>query len=108
MGYDGEGSDETGVKPVQFTFVDALKKLKKIDYSEYDKIVFAYENSESAQKISDIITEKDKKNIIYNRSAGRNYKEEVEFLAGKGGGKCSFRKRILRAETAKPIVLGGY
>jgi len=91
---------------IKFTEITPVKKLAEIDYSKYDKIIFAYENSDESKSLSEII-EKEDKNILYIVGPeGGITEEEVMFLKNKGGIEISLGKRILRAETAA-IVIGG-
>ena len=49
---------------IKFTEITPVKKLAEIDYSKYDKIIFAYENSDESKPLSEIIKKEDK-NILY-------------------------------------------
>ena len=91
---------------VKFVEIDSLKKLENIKFSEYDKILYAYENSEQSQKIHEVIKDENKKILyIIGPEAGITL-DEVEFLKKSGAIEVSLGKRILRAETAA-IILGG-
>lgn len=93
-------------KGVKFTKVDPITKLQMINYDLYDKIIYAYENSESSQKIHNIVDEKDKNILYIIGPEGGISEKEVEFLKNIGAIEISLGKRILRAETAA-IVIGG-
>lgn len=93
-------------KGVKFTKVDPITKLQMINYDLYDKIIYAYENSESSQKIHNIVNEKDKNILYIIGPEGGISEKEVEFLKNIGAIEISLGKRILRAETAA-IVIGG-
>ena len=83
-----------------------MKKLAEIDYSKYDKIIFAYENSDESKSLSEII-EKEDKNILYIIGPeGGITQEEVDFLKNNKAIEISLGKRILRAETAAIVVCG--
>ena len=85
---------------VKFPKVSEIKKICEIDYERYDKIIFAYENSENSKPIFELIDKKDK-NIL-----GGITKEEVNFLKEKNAFEVSLGARILRAETASIVVAG--
>lgn len=93
-------------KGVKFTKIETITKLKNIDYTKYDKIIYAYENSENSKQIHKICEENDKNILYIIGPEGGITTEEVEFLKGVGGIEVSLGKRILRAETAA-IVVGG-
>lgn len=93
-------------KGVKFTKIHTLTKLKNIDYSQYDKVLYAYENSEECKKISEIVKGRNNKILYLIGPEGGFTEEEVEFLREKGAIEINLGKRILRAETAA-IVLGG-
>ena len=91
---------------VKFVEIDSLKKLENIKFSEYDKILYAYENSEQSQKIHEVIKDENKKILYIIGPEGGRTLEEVGFLKKSGAIEVSLGKRILRAETAA-IILGG-
>lgn len=91
---------------VKFVKVDFLKKLENIEFSKYDKILYAYENSDESYKIYDVIKHEDKKILYIIGPEGGITQKEVEFLKKNGAIEISLGKRILRAETAA-VVLGG-
>lgn len=91
---------------VKFVEVDFLKKLENIEFSKYDKILYAYENSDESYKIYDVIKHEDKKILYIIGPEGGITQKEVEFLKKNGAIEISLGKRILRAETAA-VVLGG-
>ena len=91
---------------IKFTEITPVKKLAEIDYSKYDKIIFAYENSDESKSLSEII-EKEDKNILYIIGPeGGITQEEVDFLKNSKAMEISLGKRILRAETAAIVVCG--
>ena len=83
-----------------------MKKLENIEFSKYDKILYAYENSDESYKIYDVIKNEDKKILYIIGPEGGITQKEVEFLKKNGAIEISLGKRILRAETAA-VVLGG-
>ena len=91
---------------IKFTEITPVKKLAEIDYSKYDKIIFAYENSDESKSLPEIIKKEDKNILYIVGPEGGITEEEVMFLKSKGGIEISLGKRILRAETAA-IVIGG-
>lgn len=93
-------------KGVKFTKIDPITKIQMINYDLYDKIIYAYENSDSSQKISNILEYTDQNILYVIGPEGGITAEEVEFLKSIGAIEISLGKRILRAETAA-IVLGG-
>ena len=91
---------------IKFTEIMPVKKLAEIEYSKYDKIIFAYENSDESKSLSEII-EKEDKNILYIIGPeGGITQEEVDFLKNSKAMEISLGKRILRAETAAIVVCG--
>ena len=63
-----------------------------------------YENSNNSQKITEVITNKDK-NILYIIGPEGGFEEsEVEFFKNKKAYEISLGNRILRAETAAITV----
>ena len=93
-------------KGVKFTKIDPVTEIQMINYDLYDKIIYAYENSESSQKIEDIVDSSDKDILYIIGPEGGITEEETEFLRNIGAIEVSLGKRILRAETAA-IVIGG-
>ena len=93
-------------KGVKFTEILPVKKLAEIDYKKYDKIIFAYENSNESKSLSKIIKQEDKNILYIIGPEGGITLEEVEFLKNNGAVEISLGKRILRAETAAIVVCG--
>ena len=93
-------------KGVKFTKIDTVTKLQSINYELYDKIVYAYENSDNTESLINIANKNDKNILYIVGPEGGITKEEVDFLKEKGALEISLGKRILRAETAA-IVIGG-
>lgn len=91
---------------VKFPKVSEIKKICEIDYERYDKIIFAYENSENSKPIFELINKKDKNILCVIGPEGGITKEEVNFLKGKNAFEVSLGARILRAETASIVVAG--
>ena len=83
-----------------------MKKLAEIDYSKYDKIIFAYENSDESKSLSEIIKKEDKNILYIIGPEGGITQEEVNFLKENKAIEISLGKRILRAETAAIVVCG--
>jgi len=83
-----------------------VKKLTEIDYKKYDKIIFAYENSNESKSLSEIIKQKDKNILYIIGPEGGITQEEVDFLKNNKAIEISLGKRILRAETAAIVVCG--
>ena len=91
---------------VKFTEILPVKKLAEIDYKKYDKIIFAYENSNESKSLSEIIKQKDKNILYIIGPEGGITQEEVDFLKNSKAMEISLGKRILRAETAAIVVCG--
>ena len=91
---------------VKFTEILPVKKLAEIDYKKYDKIIFAYENSNESKSLSEIIKQKDKNILYIIGPEGGITREEVDFLKNNKAIEISLGKRILRAETAAIVVCG--
>ena len=91
---------------VKFTEILPVKKLAEIDYEKYDKIIFAYENSNESKSLSEIIKQKDKNILYIIGPEGGITQEEVDFLKNNKAIEISLGKRILRAETAAIVVCG--
>ena len=91
---------------VKFTEILPVKKLVEIDYKKYDKIIFAYENSNESKSLSEIIKQKDKNILYIIGPEGGIAQEEVDFLKNNKAIEISLGKRILRAETAAIVVCG--
>ena len=91
---------------VKFTEITPVKKLAEINYKKYDKIIFAYENSDESKSLSKIMKKEDKNILYIIGPEGGITLEEVEFLKNNGAVEISLGKRILRAETAAIVVCG--
>ena len=91
---------------IKFTEITSVKKLAEIDYSKYDKIIFAYENSGESKSLSEIIEKGDKDILYIIGPEGGITQEEVDFLKNNKAMEISLGKRILRAETAAIVVCG--
>ena len=91
---------------VKFTEILPVKKLTEIDYKKYDKIIFAYENSNESKSLSEIIKKEDKNILYIIGPEGGITQEEVDFLKNNKAMEISLGKRILRAETAAIVVCG--
>ena len=91
---------------VRFTEITPVKKLAEINYKKYDKIIFAYENSNESKSLSEIIKQKDKNILYIIGPEGGITQEEVDFLKNSKAMEISLGKRILRAETAAIVVCG--
>ena len=91
---------------VKFTEILPVKKLTEIDYKKYDKIIFAYENSNESKSLLEIIKQEDKNILYIIGPEGGITLEEVEFLKNNGAIEISLGKRILRAETAVIVICG--
>ena len=93
-------------RAVKKTDISEIIELKNIKFNEYDKIIYAYESSDSSFKIKDRVNNLDKKILCIVGPEGGFGLEEVNFLKNCGAIEVSLGKRILRAETAA-IVLSG-
>ena len=91
---------------IKFTEITPVKKLAEIDYSKYNKIIFAYENSGESKSLSEIIEKGDKDILYIIGPEGGITQEEVDFLKNNKAMEISLGKRILRAETAAIVVCG--
>ena len=91
---------------IKFTEIMPVKKLAEIEYSKYDKIIFAYENSNESKSLPEIIKKEDKNILYIIGPEGGITQEEVNFLKENKAIEISLGKRILRAETAAIVVCG--
>ena len=91
---------------VKIPEIDKITLLKDIEYKDYDKIFFAYENSEEKRNIFEQLTGEEKRILYFIGPEGGFTQEEVEYLREHGAVEISLGKRIYRAETAA-IVIGG-
>lgn len=93
-------------RAIKKTNISIVNEIKRLNYEKYDKIIYAYESSESSIKIQDSILENDK-NILYLIGPEGGFSSaEIEFLKNKNAIEISLGKRILRAETAAIVVAG--
>ena len=86
------------------TNIDEIRQLRLLEYNEYDKILFLYENSGVSLKINDIVNENDKNILCIIGPEGGFTTKEAEFLKTVGAFEISLGNRILRAETAAIMV----
>lgn len=86
------------------TNIDEIRQLRLLEYNEYDKILFLYENSGVSLKINDIVNENDKNILCIIGPEGGFTTKEAEFLKNVGAFEISLGNRILRAETAAITV----
>lgn len=93
---------------VKFMEIDEPRKLKDLNYDEYDFVVVPYECAEefTLKNLFRDIKEKPKKILYIIGPEGGFAPEEIEFLKEKKASIVTLGKRILRAETAS-IVAGG-
>ncbi len=91
---------------VKFTEVAPITCIQSINYKLYDKIIYAYEESDNSESILELLDKKDTNILYIVGPEGGLTQEEVDFLKEIGGIEISLGKRILRAETAA-IVIGG-
>ena len=91
---------------IKFTEIMPVKKLAEIEYSKYDKIIFAYENSDESKSLPEIIKKEDENILYIIGPEGGITQEEVNFLKENKAIEISLGKRILRAETAAIVVCG--
>ncbi len=84
--------------------------LKKIDFSEYDVKILAYEETAKQKDISNFkslvknIKANDKVCVVVGPEGGLDI-DEVTYLESKGFVLCALGKRILRTETAALYAL---
>ncbi|NYV27549.1 16S rRNA (uracil(1498)-N(3))-methyltransferase [Streptobacillus felis] len=93
-------------RAIKKTNVEILNEIKRIKYGNYDKIIYAYENSSSSLNIKDAISKDDRNILIIIGPEGGFTLEEVEYLKSVGAIEISLGKRILRAETAAIVLTG--
>lgn len=91
---------------VKIPKIDKITLLKNIEYLNYDKVFFAYENSEEKKSIFELLTGEEKNILYFIGPEGGFTKEETEYLREQGAVEISLGKRIYRAETAA-VVIGG-
>ena len=91
---------------IKFTEITPVKKLAEIEYSKYDKIIFAAGREFKASEPEEIIEKGDKDILYIIGPEGGITQEEVDFLKNSKAIEISLGKRILRAETAAIVVCG--
>ena len=84
--------------------INDIKKLKEIDFSKYNVLIFAYEklstnNDKTLLKLINSIKENDNVIIAIGPEGGWS-EDEANYLISKGFIPTSLGKRILRTETA--------
>ena len=84
--------------------INDIKKLKEIDFSKYNVLIFAYEklstnNDKTLLKLINSIKENDNVIIAIGPEDGWS-EDEANYLISKGFIPTSLGKRILRTETA--------
>lgn len=92
-----------GVKIPQ---IDKITELKNIKFSNYDKVIFAYENSNEKRSVFSLLTGTEKKILYFIGPEGGFTESETQYLRDQNALEISLGKRIYRAETAA-IVIGG-
>ncbi|CAM3087925.1 RsmE family RNA methyltransferase [Streptobacillus ratti] len=93
-------------RAIKKTNVEILNEIKRIKYGNYDKIIYAYESSESSLNLKEIVKKEDNNILLIIGPEGGFTQDEVKYLKSIGAIEISLGKRILRAETAA-IVLAG-
>ena len=84
--------------------INDIVKLKDVDFSKYNKLIFAYEklsttNSKTFLELINSIEENDNVIIAIGPEGGWS-EDEANYLIAKGFIPVSLGKRILRTETA--------
>lgn len=92
-----------GVKIPQ---IDKITELNNIKFLDYDKVIFAYENSNEKRPVFDLLTGTEKKILYFIGPEGGFTEAETQYLKEQNAVEISLGKRIYRAETAA-IVIGG-
>lgn len=93
-------------RAIKKTNVEYINEIKRLDYEKYDKIIYAYENSENSKSLKEIIKNKYKNILCIIGPEGGFTKEEVDFLKNIGAYEVSLGNRILRAESAAIVLTG--
>lgn len=91
---------------VKIPEIEKILTLKDIKFSDYDKVLFAYENSSENKPIFSLLSGDEKKILYLVGPEGGFTEEESEYIIEQGALEISLGKRIYRAETAA-IVIGG-
>ena len=86
--------------------IDKILTLKDINFSDYDKVLFAYENSEENKPVFTLLSGEEKRILYLVGPEGGFTEEETLYIKEQGAMEISLGKRIYRAETAA-IVIGG-
>ena len=87
--------------------IEKILTLKDIKFSDYDKVLFAYENSVENKPVFTHLSGDEKKILYLVGPEGGFTEEETEYIKEQQGAlEISLGKRIYRAETAA-IVIGG-
>ena len=86
--------------------IEKILTLKDIKFSDYDKVLFAYENSSENKPVFTLLSGSEKKILYLVGPEGGFTEEETEYIREQGALEISLGKRIYRAETAA-IVIGG-
>ncbi|MCP1223954.1 16S rRNA (uracil(1498)-N(3))-methyltransferase [Sebaldella sp. S0638] len=86
--------------------IDKILTLKDINFSDYDKVLFAYENSEENKPVFTLLSGEEKRILYLVGPEGGFTEEEALYIKEQGALEISLGKRIYRAETAA-IVIGG-
>ena len=91
---------------VKIPEIEKILTLKDIKFSDYDKVLFAYENSRENKPVFSLLSGDEKKILYLVGPEGGFTEEESEYIIEQGALEISLGKRIYRAETAA-IVIGG-
>ena len=91
---------------VKIPEIERILTLKDIEFSAYDKVLFAYENSSENKPVFTILSGEEKRILYLIGPEGGFTEEETKYIREQGALEISLGKRIYRAETAA-IVMGG-
>jgi 16S rRNA (uracil1498-N3)-methyltransferase len=91
---------------VKIPEIEKILTLKDIKFSDYDKVLFAYENSFENKPIFSFLSGDEKRILYLVGPEGGFTDEETKYIKEQGALEISLGKRIYRAETAA-IVMGG-